>query len=288
MFYHPRLHSFSHLAKAMLGRLGRLTGDQPAPGDLIVLNYHGTQKKFFSSFQQQITRLQKRYTFISPAQLDDYFANKLSLDRPAALISFDDGIRSNLDAAEWLEQQNIRAIFFVVPGFIDTPPEKQKEFFLRNIRPHINPAIDTQPEDFSAMTWSELTDLHRRGHAIGAHTITHTLVAATSSEENAAYEIVTCKELIEKKISAPVDCFCAPNNSLLSCGAKEMALVKKHYRYFFSTLPGSNLSREPYFIRRANMESHWMRGAFDFAVGKKDWARWENAVQQFQKNTLSK
>src|ERR1043166_9677277 len=97
-----RLHSSRHLIKSMLGNaeflLGSSRRDLP---ELFVVNYHGTQKKFLGNFRNQLDFFCGKYNLIGPEQLADFYAGKLkNLEKPYLLISFDDGIKNNLSAAD--------------------------------------------------------------------------------------------------------------------------------------------------------------------------------------------
>ncbi|HEU4717406.1 MAG TPA: polysaccharide deacetylase family protein [Bacteroidia bacterium] len=281
MKYDPKIHSWRHLVKSALGRMEfLLTGEPCPPGELLVLNYHGTPLKFMDNFREQIRFFRDRFDFISPAQLGDYFSGKPDPKKSYALITFDDGLRNNLHAAEVLREFNIRAYFFIVPAFINAPAGDQKNYYLQHIRPQINPAIDSREEDLLPLSWEDVRRLHSEGHGIGAHSLTHDLLAS-GSEEESRKEIISCREVIYEKTGVMPDSFCSPNNSLLSAGKKEMQLIRENYRYHFSTLPGSNTGASPFFIRRVNVESFWLKGAVMRATGKWDRKRWTSRIMQF-------
>jgi peptidoglycan/xylan/chitin deacetylase (PgdA/CDA1 family) len=289
MRYTPKIHSLKHAVKSITGSVAALFGNNSYPGkEFLVLNYHGTQKKFIGEFEKQLDLLSRQYVFAGPEQLQLYLAGQLNASRPHILLTFDDGIRNNLHAVALLDKRNIKAVFFIIPGFVETAPGQQKEFFLKNIRPQIDPNIDSEEEDLTALSWSELKAIAANGHEIGSHTFTHTLVSARSGIENSAYEIRDSRSMIEKMTGLPVRSFCSPNNSLLSIGKKELDLVRKHYTCLHTTIPGSNEDRDPFFIRRSNVEAFWMRGAFLNAIGKLDRARWKKNAGQYQLLTLKK
>jgi peptidoglycan/xylan/chitin deacetylase (PgdA/CDA1 family) len=272
----------NHFVKSALGWTEHtFPGIKHQPGELLVLNYHGTQKKFLDRFREQLDYLDKRFTFFSPESLHGYFYENVIPEKACVLLTFDDGIRNNFRAAEILRDRGIRAIFFLIPGFIDTPASDQRAYFLKNIRPQPDFSVDSEEEDLTALSWSEINELLGLGHFIGSHTLTHTLIAIDSSPENSIREIVESKKILEAKTGQKIDSFCGPNNSLLSCGEKEMKLVKENYRYFFSTIPGSNLEKNPLFIRRSNVEAHWLKGAFMQSIGKWDRKRWDEKARQF-------
>jgi peptidoglycan/xylan/chitin deacetylase (PgdA/CDA1 family) len=285
MSYNSSIHDLKHLVKAILGRTEYVFSGLNFQGnELLVLNYHGTQKKHLASFEKQLDLLKKHFEFASPEYLNDYYSNKAGTGKPKVLITFDDGIKNNLHAAEILSKRGIKALFLIVPGFIDCPENEQHDYFVKNIRPVINTALDHLQEDTTALSWQEIKNVLSLGHSIGSHSYTHTLVTGNFSREQSEKEIIASKKRIMEMTGITVDSFCGPNNSLLSCGKMEMQLIKQEYRYFLSTFPGSNAeNKDPLFIKRSNVETHWMEGAFIRAIGKWDRKRWQPQRAAFEK-----
>ena len=283
-----KLHDRNHIIKSVLGNAEHaFTHSGLKKNELTVVNYHGTQKKFSSNFRQQINFFQKNFTIIFPTQLQNFYGGKLTGERPFLLLTFDDGIKNNLNAAAILSEYNLKAFFFIVPDFIDTPIESQKNYFTTHIRPKINEAIDNEMEDFTSLNWDDLKKLLSNGHAIGSHTTSHSLIAKKSSLENSSREIKDCKKMIAAKLNVPaesIDSFCSINNTLESIALKELKIIKENYSYHFTTIPGVNFpDSDPYFIKRANIESHWLSGAVKYAIGKWDVKRWGKSANEYLK-----
>jgi peptidoglycan/xylan/chitin deacetylase (PgdA/CDA1 family) len=283
MNYNSAIHNSRHLIKSLLGNAeSLLTGISHPADELLVLNYHGTPLKFMDNFKSQLEYFRKKYHFIKPSDLPAYFSKTLSSDKPMLLLTFDDGIQNNLAAAEILDQQNISALFFVVPEFIDTAKALQKDLFIKNIRPVINPAIDSADDDLTSMSWGEINTLLQRGHAIGSHTMSHTLLSSSAANEKSVYEIEGSAKYIAEKTGSAAIFFCSPNDTLTSIGVPEMQLIMKNYQYHFTTYPGTNRTRSPFFIKRVNVESHWLLGTVKRATGIWDRKRWENKRTAFE------
>lgn len=281
------IHPVNHLLKHFLGKLEyACTRLQLNEQGLYVVNYHGTQQRFLTNFKEQLLFFKSQFTILSPDQLSSFYAGELAKG-PYLLLTFDDGMKNNLLAASVLDEHQIKGLFFIVPEFIQTPVERQKDYFIHCIRPVINTAIDQEKEDFEAMSWDDLRTLQSNGHAIGSHTLTHTLVAATASPEKSRKEIIGSKEIIMSNLSSDINCFCSINNTLESIGAKELALIKAHYTFHFTTIPGNNVSSsDTYYIKRCNIESHWLPGAVKYALGSWDLRRWKNADEAYLKLLL--
>ena len=280
------IHTFNHIIKWVFGSIEWLFNNPHSIGELVVINYHGTQKIFITHFEKQLQFFQKKFTLIGPADLDSFYNNTITpSDNPFLLLTFDDGILNNLLATELLDKYRIKAYFFIVPAFVDTAKEHQKTFFTANIRPIINSAIDFKQEDFEAMNWSEINKLKQNGHGIGSHTKTHTLVNS-DGDEKIYSEIVESKQIIEKEIRIEsVNSFCSINESSSSMNKKAMDMVKNNYTYFFSTYPASNMmDKNKLLIYRCNVESYWLLGAVKYAIGKWDQKRWIAKINSFKKS----
>ncbi len=283
-----KIHSKNHLIKNILGNAEYLLSKLSLKkNQLHIINYHGTQKKFLSNFRKQLAFFKEHFLIISPQELDAFYQGKLnSMNKPLLLISFDDGIKNNTNAAIILKEFNLKAFFFIIPDFVETPIEKQKEYFLKNIRPSINLDIDTNLEDFNAMNWQEINNLLKDGHLVGSHTKSHTLIAKASSKTNSVIEIADSKMIIAKNLHiAPslINVFCSINNSLESIGIKEKEIIQKNYSYHFSTLPGTNSSNsDQLFVKRINIETHWLMGSVKYALGKWGLKKWKNRIREFE------
>ena len=128
--------------------------------ELVVLNFHGTQKKFIKEFENKIAFLAQHFEFLSPSNIPDYQNRKLKNEKPFVLLTFDDGIKNNLYAAEILNKMQIKALFFVIPGFINENVKDQKIIFSKKIFVQLLIRILIQKrEDFTAMSWNDLQKL---------------------------------------------------------------------------------------------------------------------------------
>jgi hypothetical protein len=255
--------------------------------DLVVLNYHGTPKKFLNNFRLQVNFFQDRFHIISPLELEAFFEDKLEAsNKPYLLFNFDDGTRNNLYAAEVLHEYGIRALFFVVPEFVNCRDESQGAYFLKNINPISNPQINDTREDIMAMSWRELEELVAAGHEVGSHSSTHTMKVAGADCRSRQYEIVESRRMLAEGLSLNPDqirSFCGPVDSLLSISPSELTLIRDHYRYFFSSFPGSNLKpKNPYFIKRVHVEAFWMLSTVKFALSNLERIRWRRKVKLFE------
>ncbi|OSS42329.1 Polysaccharide deacetylase [Desulfurella amilsii] len=97
---------------------------------LVVLLYHSvTDKKSFTSldkFSVSISKFEKQIKFLKKMgyesarteNIDEILTSELYKTKKYVLITFDDGYKNNLDAAEILKKYNFSAIFFIATGYI--------------------------------------------------------------------------------------------------------------------------------------------------------------------------
>ncbi len=153
------------------------------------------------------------------------------LDRELA-ITFDDGYRDNFEAA---------APILVVPWW-------DRE---RNVR-------------YPWMTWDEVRALHRKGFAIGAHTLTHADLGKLSGAE-AQREVAGARVELEREIGAAVDLFAYPYGGRDNLTEANRELVKAAgFRCCCSNFGGTNATGgSPFDLRRIPI-SLWHRSPHQF------------------------
>jgi peptidoglycan/xylan/chitin deacetylase (PgdA/CDA1 family) len=102
------------------------------------------------------------------------------------VITFDDGHRSNLMAAEILTKAGYNATFFLTKAF-----SEKRENFLNS---------------------AEIRQLAAMCH-VGSHSVTHPHMAHLSTDQ-ARYELVESKNWLEQLVGLPITSFSAPNGSI--------------------------------------------------------------------------
>ncbi len=288
MNFNSRYHPRSFLPKIVLGKMFNALGNFPyREGELLVLNYHSTPQWLSGEFEKQVQFLFKRFTPVAPQYINEFFENRNSgLNKPAVIFTFDDGLKNNIIAARILEKYNARGLFFVVPAFLNEPATSQEQYYRKYIRTIVNTNIDTSREDVTAMTDDDIRILISNGHAIGSHSFSHTM-NRDDDVIKSVNEIQKSREFLENRFHTTIENFCAPFNSLLSTNKDQMNLIRKHYRFFHSTFPGSNkISPDPFFIRRVNLECWWPADVINFALSGFEWKRWNDKREQFRNEVL--
>ena len=266
------------LYKEIMGRVEYAFTRLRYPSDeLLVLCMHSTPADRIPDFLSHMEWLLKHFKPIRPSELEAYYRGELR-DGPYFLITFDDGLQNNRYAAEHLHTLQIQACFFVVPAFIQS--EESEHYYRTHIRAIIDERIDHQVEDRSAMNLEQLKYLLRLGHTIDSHTWSHLLRSGGVNRET---EIVQSANWLRDQLNVEVKGFCSPIDTLLSVDAESKRIIAATYRYHFTTLPGRNaVFKDPLLIHRRNVEVHWTRGQFMYALGVWDLRRWQKRISLFR------
>lgn len=134
--------------------------------------------------------------------------NDLGGEEEVTLITFDDGGKSAMLAADYLEQNSIRGHFFITTSLIGD------KFFLS--------------ED-------QILELHKRGHIIGSHSHTHPNVFKSLSLKEMQHEWSESKAILERILGTEVTSCSIPGgdaNRDAYISAKECG-----YKYIFDSEP---------------------------------------------------
>ena len=174
------------------------------PQALRVVAYHGTPLRAKEAFARQLDFYARHYHSLDEDGAGRFVLGRpiegVSTKQPPLIISFDDGLLSNYEvAAPLLEERGLIGWFFVPTELIGQPPAAQSAYCDAH---EIN--IDAQDRDHAsvriAMSWAELSDLSRRGHAIGCHTATHRRMRGDLSETVVTREIVGAARALQENL----------------------------------------------------------------------------------------
>jgi len=275
------MESMKQFYKSTMGLLEGLVHGFGTPiHDCVVLCLHSTPKAYMPQFQKIVRQLQKHYTVLGPHQFDSYLAGSLQ-DGPYLLLTFDDGIKNNWYAAEWLHSNGIGAYFFVVPNFITSP--NQSAYYRTHIRPIVDHNFENAIEDFASLSLDELKKMLQMGHRIGSHSMSH-LLNGQMNNQALKHELIDSKKWLSEELGVEVNSFCSPNNTAWSVNAEAKSMIEKTYAYHFTTFPGNQrLPREPLCIYRRNIEINWTWARIQFALGQWDLGRWKPSIEKFSK-----
>lgn len=252
-----------------------------------------------SLFRKHLELLQRRYRILEPAEFLSWMEGNTRIDSGGVLLTCDDGLRNNATVMlPILEEANARCLFFVTGESASDDP---KPLWLDELRALLGTdathdlwwqvvkllsRVDGQtrsallnelaekcglatssavPEHRHPMGIHELRTLVSRGMTIGAHSLTHT-VLALQPEAEARAEIEASRRLIETVIDVPVWAFAYPFGTLDSITERDVSVVHDAgYRVAFMNEPASAFD-DRYLLPRCNIGWGTRTGSLDAAV----------------------
>lgn len=178
-----------------IGRVRRLL--PPSSGRAVIFCYHAIGDDTWlygetkETFVRQIEHLSAEgYAWISLRELSEKLGRRKVLDRPYAVLTFDDGYRDVLAVKNFLRDKRIVPTMFVL-----AEPECADRDELTTTR--------------EFLSWDEIRQLKRDGWDIGCHSATHTEFAMLS-ETAMEREIGDAKRKLENLLGFPIEYFAYP------------------------------------------------------------------------------
>ena len=121
------------------------------------------------------------------------------VNRPCVALSFDDGVKNTLLAADVMREFGIKGCFFVCPAIVgETDPDTLRRF--------CHERLNFSPAEF--LSWQDLERLLSEGHEVGGHTMTHARMSITPASE-LAEETGGCFQELRRRVG-PVRHFAWP------------------------------------------------------------------------------
>jgi len=119
---------------------------------------------------------------------------RAALPARPVLVTFDDGYRSLFDVARpILKRHGIPAAIFVSTEAVET----QRSFWFDQAARGIPSSMIADDDPLAPMTIAQVKTMSEEGFEIGAHTVSHPVLAARTTEEQ-RYELAECRDTLEK------------------------------------------------------------------------------------------
>lgn len=217
-------------------------------------------------FRQQMNYLRLHYRVVPLARLIADLRAGRRPTGPTVAITFDDGYRDNLtEAAPILAEFGLPATLFVATG----PQTRGEPFWWDTLElagitdPDILARLKTRPhEEFRLaielarqqvstdilsatvrhlyLTWDELRQWTALGHEVGAHTVTHPIMAQITAEQARA-ELRDSRAAIERETGHLIDTFAYPNGRAIDFTAgTTQILAEEGFVAACTTIDGLN------------------------------------------------
>ena len=245
-------HTFAALypAFSLLRKFKYLTGYDRSIR-IRVLLYHDISPQEHNNFKRQLDWLSRNWTFISPEQFSAFMSGKVTIQNNSLLLTFDDGFASNLAIAkEILNPMGIKALFFVVSDLAGIEDREEAKKFIAN-HVQLGTSIQKLSPYLNNMKWSDLEDLLKQGHTIGAHTSTHARLSEIKSSKILEEEIISSADRLSDRLGVQVEHFAYTFGDLASISNQAFRVAQKRFHYIYSGLRGDNsIGTSSHAIRR--------------------------------------
>ena len=214
--------------------LGEMVAGMASARAIRLVNFHATPRYREAEYRRQIEDLARVFAPITPANFADAVGGRWSNPRPGIMPALFEGYRDNLDVLlPILEEFGFTGWFFVPPGFLNVPPDEQRDYAGKH-RLHL-PERDEYPGQRIVLSWDEAREIARRGHVFACHTRTHHEVKPETPRAVLEDEIVMAKAEMEAELGQAVEIFCWLEGAAIGVNPEADAMLREHgFRYLFS------------------------------------------------------
>lgn len=274
-----RFRNFSakYYAKFLMlsGAVGRAKSKALRGDYILSIYFHNPSKK---EFKFVITWLRKEgFHFISVAELIDIMDGTRSFPKGAVLLTVDDGWASNVEnIVSVADNEGVPVTIFITTGAVESGnywfnyakkanrmglgypgSEALKQISHQKklaVLKKIKESVELSRE---AMTVSDVQKIAASPYiTIGGHTVNHPILPNCSDQE-ARFETIHCKTVIEEWLGEKVETFAYPNGSF---GEREIEFCQEaNYKIAFANNPG--------FITQRNLKDKYKIPRVGFLEG---------------------
>jgi peptidoglycan/xylan/chitin deacetylase (PgdA/CDA1 family) len=154
---------------------------------LRMVTFHDTPPDRLEHVKRLVEWARERFEMARPGLVDELVEGRhRPRSRDALLVTLDDGLSSNYEAARWLADAGIAATFFVVPSLVDRSIGEY-------VRHHEGFGVKAHPPvrdpDARGLASSQVREMVAMGHRIGAHNFAHRDIGRLHDAADLAYEI---------------------------------------------------------------------------------------------------
>ena len=229
-FLYRFLEKFIHIFKSFSDR------------KLYVFLLHSTEKKYFNEYYNLLKKINSKYPFINPSQIDDFYKGKLG-NQSKSILTFDDGFQDNLlFSKKVLDPLGIKAIFFIIPFFIN---KNNPKLFFKSLFPN-NKFIPSDLIRFRHLSVMDIKELINNGHEIGMHGFKHE--SATSFEIEKLKNLLLDGINLLRNYSITTAHYSYPFGSKKFFNINTNNILGRYFKYIHLGVRGDNLPIKNNFI----------------------------------------
>jgi peptidoglycan/xylan/chitin deacetylase (PgdA/CDA1 family) len=170
------------------------------------------------------------------------------------LITLDDGLASNYEAAVWLAQVGIQAAFFIIPSLVDRTVAQ----FVRYHRERgVEPFPPTSDGAALGLSTSQVREMLSMGHRVGAHNYAHRDLGLLHEPADMQYEIDQAIESVSELTGAACRDFAIGFGQPQNVSEEAASYLKQACPNVYMCYRGLNVpARTPRFFLRHAHEPH--------------------------------
>jgi peptidoglycan/xylan/chitin deacetylase (PgdA/CDA1 family) len=212
------------------------------PGAFRILNFHHIPRAHDDALRRLLKYLLDAHGILEPAEAESRLAGRVQSSeggRIPCLLTFDDGFSSQRRvAAEILEPLGVKGVFFLCPGLMDAPFQRQAQVISRHIFAGAV-ASSELPPDLALMSWDEAGSLAAADHTIGSHTWSHRRLTGLGNGDRVR-ELAEAKRLLEARLGIQIAWFAYPFGYVNYIDIPSLKAVAREYRFCASGIRGLN------------------------------------------------
>jgi peptidoglycan/xylan/chitin deacetylase (PgdA/CDA1 family) len=215
---------------------------------LRVVTFHRTGPAELAQLRRLVDWARGRFSMATLADVDRLFDGHPTGAAPdRLLLTFDDGLGSNFEAATWLAGAGIPAIFFVVPSFVD---RTVAEYFQYHERAGVQ-AFPPFPGGPRGLSSGQVREMMAMGHRIGAHNFAHRDLGRLHDPADIEYEVGRALEAVGELTGSPCRDFAIGFGQPENLSEEAAAFLVEHCPRVYSCYRGLNVPGiSPRFLQR--------------------------------------
>ena len=222
-----------------------------------VANFHHMYDYEHESFRKFLTWFRSRYQVVSYSEAVSRIKSN-EIDAAYGAITFDDGLKSNVDAGRILSEFDISAAFFVCPEIVgETKPEPLRKFCQKAL-------MSFESDEF--VSWDDLQNLKKQNHEVGNHTYSHPQLANLSLDQ-AVEEVTIAQDVLTQKLG-DIKHFAWPfgrfdrlgsevASALLNIGFESIGSGERGAHGKIESGSDQDIFSDRLCVRRDNLEARW-------------------------------
>jgi peptidoglycan/xylan/chitin deacetylase (PgdA/CDA1 family) len=239
MLLHHKVFNLAYAFTAPFVTIGKWLGFL-SPNALRVIILHDVSE-LETDLNKLLKSLMKEWNIVTPEEYERMTNGSMKVKGKNLLLTFDDGLKSNLFLANsLLKELNIKAIFFVISDFVMmTNSSNISDFISENLLSDNNKL--KIPKNWTNMDLNDLRMLIDAGHTIGYHTKTHVRLSNNLPTDLLQEEVHNGADILENLLNIKIKHFAYPYGSINSIDKRALKLSRERFKYVHTGIRGDNV-----------------------------------------------